>query len=304
MYHVPVLLEESVSGLNIDPDGVYLDLTFGGGGHSREILKRLKDGCLIGFDQDSDALANVPDDSRFIFVNHNFRYLRNFLRYCGYDEADGILADLGVSSHEFDEAGRGFSFRFDAELDMRMNQRSRLKATDILNTYSEEDLTRIFRNYGEVDNVRRLVDLIVKARTEKMITRSEEFLQVIAPCVPKQKAKKYLAQVYQALRIEVNGELEALEDMLKEAERALRPGGRLVVITYHSLEDRIVKNFLKSGNFEGKVEKDFYGHVKRNFELVNRKVIVPSEEEIERNPRARSAKLRIAEKRKDEKMIK
>ena len=297
MYHVPVLLEESVSGLNIDPDGVYLDLTFGGGGHSREILKRLKDGCLIGFDQDSDALANVPDDSRFIFVNHNFRYLRNFLRYCGYDEADGILADLGVSSHEFDEAGRGFSFRFDAELDMRMNQRSRLKATDILNTYSEENLIRIFRNYGEVDNVRRLVDLIVKARTEKMITRSEEFLQVIAPCVPKQKEKKYLAQVYQALRIEVNGELEALEDMLKEAERALRPGGRLVVITYHSLEDRIVKNFLKSGNFEGKVEKDFYGHVKRNFELVNRKVIVPSEEEIERNPRARSAKLRIAEKR-------
>ena len=297
MYHVPVLLEESVSGLNIDPDGVYLDLTFGGGGHSREILKRLKDGCLIGFDQDSDALANVPDDSRFIFVNHNFRYLRNFLRYCGYDEADGILADLGVSSHEFDEAGRGFSFRFDAELDMRMNQRSRLKATDILNTYSEEDLIRIFRNYGEVDNVRRLVDLVVKARTEKMISRSEEFLQVIAPCVPKQKEKKYLAQVYQALRIEVNGELEALEDMLKEAERALRPGGRLVVITYHSLEDRIVKNFLKSGNFEGKVEKDFYGHVKRNFELVNRKVIVPSEEEIERNPRARSATVRIAEKR-------
>ena len=297
MYHVPVLLEESVSGLNIDPDGVYLDLTFGGGGHSREILKRLKDGCLIGFDQDSDALANVPDDSRFIFVNHNFRYLRNFLRYCGYDEADGILADLGVSSHEFDEAGRGFSFRFDAELDMRMNQRSRLKATDILNTYSEENLIRIFRNYGEVDNVRRLVDLIVNARTGKMITRSEEFLQVIAPCVPKQKEKKYLAQVYQALRIEVNGELEALEDMLKEAERALRPGGRLVVITYHSLEDRIVKNFLKSGNFEGEVEKDFYGHVKRNFELVNRKVIVPSEEEIERNPRARSAKLRIAEKR-------
>ena len=297
MYHVPVLLEESVSGLNIDPDGVYLDLTFGGGGHSREILKRLKDGCLIGFDQDSDALANVPDDSRFIFVNHNFRYLRNFLRYCGYDEADGILADLGVSSHEFDEAGRGFSFRFDAELDMRMNQRSRLKATDILNTYSEENLIRIFRNYGEVDNVRRLVDLIVNARTGKMITRSEEFLQVIAPCVPKQKEKKYLAQVYQALRIEVNGELEALEDMLKEAERALRPGGRLVVITYHSLEDRIVKNFLKSGNFEGKVEKDFYGHVKRNFEMVNRKVIVPSEEEIERNPRARSAKLRIAEKR-------
>ena len=296
MYHVPVLLEESIAGLNIDPDGVYLDLTFGGGGHSREILKRLKEGCLIGFDQDSDALDNVPDDDRFVFVNHNFRYLRNFMRYCGYDEADGILADLGVSSHEFDEADRGFSFRFDSELDMRMNQRSKLKATDILNSYSEEELTRVFRNYGEVDNVRRLVDLIVKARAEKTINRSEEFLQVIAPCVPKQKEKKYLAQVYQALRIEVNGELEALEEMLQQAELALRPGGRLVIITYHSLEDRIVKNFLKSGNFEGKVEKDFYGHVKRNFELVNRKVIVPSEEEIERNPRARSAKLRIAEK--------
>ncbi len=296
LYHVPVLLEESVSGLNIDPEGVYLDLTFGGGGHSREILRHLGGGCLIGFDQDSDALANVPDDSRFIFVNHNFRYLRNFLRYCGYDNADGILADLGVSSHEFDEAGRGFSFRFDAELDMRMNRRGRLKATDILNSYSEEELIRVFREYGEVDNARGLVSLIIKARDEKPIGRSEEFLQVIAPRVPKQKEKKYLAQVYQALRIEVNGELDALKEMLQQAELALRPGGRLVVITYHSLEDRIVKNFLKSGNFEGKIEKDFYGHVKRNFELVNRKVIVPSDEEIERNPRARSAKLRIAEK--------
>ncbi|MBC5622086.1 16S rRNA (cytosine(1402)-N(4))-methyltransferase RsmH [Butyricimonas hominis] len=296
LYHVPVLLEESVSGLNIDPEGVYLDLTFGGGGHSREILRHLGGGCLIGFDQDSDALANVPDDSRFIFVNHNFRYLRNFLRYCGYDNADGILADLGVSSHEFDEAGRGFSFRFDAELDMRMNRRGRLKATDILNSYSEEDLIRVFREYGEVDNARGLVSLIIKAREERPLGRSEEFLQVIAPRVPKQKEKKYLAQVYQALRIEVNGELDALKEMLQQAELALRPGGRLVVITYHSLEDRIVKNFLKSGNFEGKIEKDFYGHVKRNFELVNRKVIVPSDEEIERNPRARSAKLRIAEK--------
>ena len=296
LYHVPVLLEESVSGLNIDPEGVYLDLTFGGGGHSREILRHLGGGCLIGFDQDSDALANVPDDSRFIFVNHNFRYLRNFLRYCGYDNADGILADLGVSSHEFDEAGRGFSFRFDAELDMRMNRRGRLKATDILNSYSEEELIRVFREYGEVDNARGLVSLIIKAREERPLGRSEEFLQVIAPRVPKQKEKKYLAQVYQALRIEVNGELDALKEMLQQAELALRPGGRLVVITYHSLEDRIVKNFLKSGNFEGKIEKDFYGHVKRNFELVNRKVIVPSDEEIERNPRARSAKLRIAEK--------
>ena len=300
-YHTPVLLEESVGLLSVDPAGTYVDLTFGGGGHSRRILSLLgPEGRLYGFDQDRDTLANRPDDGRFHYVESNFRFLRAALRLRGVAQVDGILADLGVSSHHFDAVERGFSFRGTAPLDMRMNQRSRLKATDILNTYSEEDLTRIFRNYGEVDNVRRLVDLIVKARTEKMITRSEEFLQVIAPCVPKQKEKKYLAQVYQALRIEVNGELEALEDMLKEAERALRPGGRLVVITYHSLEDRIVKNFLKSGNFEGKVEKDFYGHVKRNFELVNRKVIVPSEEEIERNPRARSAKLRIAEKRKDD----
>lgn len=190
LYHVPVLLEESVFGLNIDPEGVYLDLTFGGGGHSREILKRLDGGCLIGFDQDSDALANVPDDSRFIFVNHNFRYLRNFLRYCGYDKADGILADLGVSSHEFDEAGRGFSFRFDAELDMRMNRKGRLKATDVLNTYSEEELIRVFREYGEVENARGLVGLILKARAEKFIERSEEFLQVIAPRVPEAEGEK------------------------------------------------------------------------------------------------------------------
>lgn len=295
-YHVPVLLEESVAGLNIDPDGVYLDLTFGGGGHSREILKRLSEGCLIGFDQDSDAWKMCRKMIGFIFVNHNFRYLRNFLRYCGFEHADGILADLGVSSHEFDEAERGFSFRFDAALDMRMNRRNRLKATDVLNTYTEESLIHLFRDYGEVENARRLVSLIVKEREEKEIARSDEFLQVIAPCVPKLKEKKYLAQVFQALRIEVNGELEALEDMLQQAEMALRPGGRLVIITYHSLEDRIVKNFLKSGNFEGKVEKDFYGRVKKSFELVNRKVIVPTEEEVDRNPRARSAKLRIAEK--------
>ena len=295
------MLDESIELLDIRPGGTYVDVTFGGGGQSRSILERLSgSGRLFAFDQDRDARRNLPDDPRLVFVESNFRFMRGWLRCHGVERVDGILADLGVSSHHFDAVERGFSFRGTAPLDMRMNQRSRLKATDILNTYSEEDLTRIFRNYGEVDNVRRLVDLIVKARTEKMITRSEEFLQVIAPCVPKQKEKKYLAQVYQALRIEVNGELEALEDMLKEAERALRPGGRLVVITYHSLEDRIVKNFLKSGNFEGKVEKDFYGHVKRNFELVNRKVIVPSEEEIERNPRARSAKLRIAEKRKDD----
>lgn len=297
-YHVPVLLEESVLGLDIKPDGVYVDLTFGGGGHSREILNHLGDGVLVGFDQDEDALANVPDDDRFQFVNHNFRYLRNFLRLYDIEEVDGILADLGVSSHEFDEAGRGFSFRFDAELDMRMNRRSRLTAADVLSTYPEEDLVSLFRNYGEIDNARRLAGMIVKARGEHKINTSDEFYQVIEPCIPKQKEKKYLAKAYQALRIEVNGELDVLKEMLEQAEMVLKPGGRLVVITYHSLEDRLVKNFLKAGNFEGKIEKDLiYGHTETRFELVNRKVVVPSDEEIERNPRARSAKLRIAEKK-------
>lgn len=298
-YHVPVLLDESVSGLDIRPGGLYLDLTFGGGGHSGEILRRMDtDGCLMGFDQDEDALANIPDDDRFIFVNHNFRYLRNFMRYYGYEEADGILADLGVSSHEFDEADRGFSFRFDAELDMRMNRRSKLTAADVLNTYDAERLTGIFRNYGEVGNARKLADFIVRGRNGKEIKTSEEFYQAIAPCVPKLKEKKYLAKVYQALRIEVNGELDALKEMMEQAMEVLKPGGRLVIITYHSLEDRLVKNFLKAGNAEGKVEKDIlYGHVNHDFELINRKVIVPTEEEIERNPRARSAKLRIARKK-------
>ena len=297
-YHTPVLLDDSVSGLNIRQGGVYLDLTFGGGGHSGEILRRLDaDGRLLGFDQDEDAAANVPDDNRFIFVNHNFRYLRNFVRYYGYEEVDGILADLGVSSHEFDEADRGFSFRFDAELDMRMNRRSRLTAATVLNTYDGEQLTAIFKDYGEVENARRLADAIVKARSGAEIKTSEEFMQAIACCVPKAKEKKYLAKVYQALRIEVNGELGALKQMMRQAMDVLKPGGRLVVITYHSLEDRIVKNFLKSGNADGKVEKDLvFGSVRHDFELVNRKVIVPSEEEIARNPRARSAKLRIAEK--------
>ena len=298
-YHVPVLLEESVSGLNIKPGGIYLDLTFGGGGHSREILNRLgKKGCLMGFDQDEDAMQNVPDDERFIFVNHNFRYLRNFMRYYGLEEADGILADLGVSSHEFDEADRGFSFRFDAELDMRMNRRSRLTAAEVLNTYDEQRLCTLFRNYGEVENARRLANLVVKARTGKALVTSGDLYQAILPCIPKMKEKKYLAKVYQALRIEVNGELEALEEMLENAMEVLKPGGRLVVITYHSLEDRLVKNFFKSGNAEGKMEKDLiFGHVNHGFELVNRIVIVPSDEEVERNPRARSAKLRIVEKK-------
>lgn len=298
-YHVPVLLKESVDGLDITPGGIYLDLTFGGGGHSREILRRMdKEGCLLGFDQDEDAMENVPEDDRFIFVNHNFRYLRNFTRYYGYKEVDGILADLGVSSHEFDEAERGFSFRFDAELDMRMNRRNRLTAAMVLNTYDPDSLTAIFRNYGEVGNARRLAENIVKARTEAEIKTSEEFYRAIENCIPKMKEKKYLAKVYQALRIEVNGELDALKEMMEEAMDILKPGGRLVVITYHSLEDRIVKNFLRAGNVEGKLEKDvLYGHTDHNFELVNRKVIVPTEEEIAENPRARSAKLRIARKK-------
>ncbi len=298
-YHIPVLLDESVSGLNIKPDGVYLDLTFGGGGHSREILNRLgEEGCLMGFDQDEDAMQNVPDDGRFVFVNHNFRYLRNFMRFYGLEKADGILADLGVSSHEFDEADRGFSFRFDAELDMRMNRRSRLTAAEVLNGYDEQRLCSLFRNYGEVENARRLVDFIVKARAGKALVTSGDLYQAILPCIPKMKEKKYLAKVYQALRIEVNGELDALEDMLENAMEVLKPGGRLVVITYHSLEDRLVKNFFKSGNAEGKVDKDLiFGHINHGFELVNRKVIVPTDDEVERNPRARSAKLRIVEKK-------
>lgn len=295
-YHVPVLLKESVDGLDIRPGGLYLDLTFGGGGHSAEILRRMDgDARLMGFDQDEDAEANVPEDERFIFVNHNFRYFRNFMRYYGWERVDGILADLGVSSHEFDEAERGFSFRFDAALDMRMNRRGRLTAAEVLNTYEAERLAAMFRNYGEVENANRLADAVVKARTREDIKTSGDFYRAIEYCVPKMKEKKYLAKVYQALRIEVNGELDALEEMLGQVMEVLQPGGRLVVITYHSLEDRIVKNFLKSGNSAGREDKDLvFGRVARHFELVNRKVIVPSEEEIAYNPRARSAKLRIA----------
>lgn len=298
-YHVPVLLNESIEGLAIKPDGLYLDLTFGGGGHSKEILRHLNtNGTLMGFDQDEDALKNVPADDRFIFVNHNFRYLRHFLRYYDFDQVDGILADLGVSSHEFDEADRGFSFRFDAVLDMRMNQRSTLTASTVLNDYDEDALIRIFREYGEVDNARRLVGEILKGRALEPIRTSEQFHRIIERCIPKLKEKKYLAKVYQALRIEVNGELDVLKEMLTHAMNVLKPGGRLVVITYHSLEDRLVKNFMKAGNFEGKVEKDaIFGSVKKDFDLVNRKVIVPTADEIERNPRARSAKLRIAVKK-------
>lgn len=294
-YHNPVLLKESVDGLIVTPDGIYVDVTFGGGGHSREILSRLTEkGRLVGFDQDEDVLANIPDDDRFTFVRHNFRFLKNFLRYLEIEKVDGILGDLGVSSHDFDEADRGFSFRFDARLDMRMNQKATKDAAFVVNNYSEEDLIRIFREYGELKNARSIVNRLVAARSAKPIVTTTEFTDIVKLCLPRNAEKKFLAMAFQALRIEVNNELDVLKDFLIHAKQVLKPGGHLSVITYHSLEDRLVKNFFKAGNFEGKVEKDFYGNVITPFELVNRKVIVPSKEEIEENPRARSAKLRIA----------
>lgn len=297
-YHVPVLLKPSVDGLDIHPGGKYMDLTFGGGGHSREILSRLDgDSQLMAFDQDIDAVANLPEDGRLIFVNHNFRYLANFMRYYGWDGVDGILADLGVSSHEFDEAERGFSFRFDAPLDMRMNQSADLTAARVLNEYGVEDLKRIFADYGELDGAYRVASAIVRYREESELKTSGDLYKAVERFIPRDKEKKFLAKLYQALRIEVNGELEVLEEMLSSAMSVLKPGGRLSVITYHSLEDRLVKNFFKSGNAQGKVEKNpITGSVNFNFKEVNRKVIVPSDEEIAVNPRSRSAKLRILEK--------
>ena len=298
-YHVPVLLHECMEGLNISKDGVYVDVTFGGGGHSREILSRLgENGTLYGFDQDADAEHNIPADNRFTFVRSNFRYLYNFMRYHGECEnVDGLLADLGVSSHHFDDKDRGFSFRFDGVLDMRMNMRAGQTAADIVNNYSAEELADVFYLYGELKVARKLAAVLVKAREEKKIEKISDFLEVIKPFVGKDKEKKFLAQAFQALRIEVNDEMRALKEMLKSTLRVLKPGGRLVVITYHSLEDRLVKNFLKTGNFEGKSEQDFFGNVQSPFRLINNKVIIPTDEEIERNPRSRSAKLRIAEKR-------
>ena len=300
-YHVPVLLMPSVDGMNIRPDGTYVDVTFGGGGHSSEILSRLGDGGrLLGFDQDEDAEQNIVDNPHFIFVRSNFRYLHNFLRYHDIEEVDAILADLGVSSHHFDDSERGFSFRFDSALDMRMNKRAGDTAADIINTYDEERLADIFYLYGELKNSRKLASVLVKARAGQKITTISEFLEVIKPLFGREREKKELAKVFQALRIEVNQEMEALKEMLYAATEALKPGGRLVVITYHSLEDRMVKNMMKTGNVEGKMEKDFFGNVQTPFRLVNNKVIVPDEAEIERNPRSRSAKLRIAEKKGEE----
>ena len=298
VYHIPVLLNESIEGMNLHADGIYADMTFGGGGHSKEILRRMGEDChLYSFDQDEDAEKNIIDDKRFTFVRSNFRYLRNFMRYYGVEQLNGILADLGVSSHHFDDSERGFSFRFDGKLDMRMNKRAGMTAADIVNTYDEEKLADVFYLYGELKNSRKLAATIAKARQQKQITTIGEFLDIIKPLFGREREKKELAKVFQALRIEVNHEMEALKEMLYEATDLLKPGGRLVVITYHSLEDRMVKNLIKAGNIEGKVEQDFYGNVQSPFRAVNNNVIVPTDEEVNQNPRSRSAKLRIAEKR-------
>ena len=298
-YHVPVLLNESIDGLNICQGGVYVDVTFGGGGHSREILRRLgAQGRLYSFDQDADALQNVPEgDERFTFVQSNFRYLSNWMRYYGEEEVDGVLADLGVSSHHFDDEQRGFSFRFDAPLDMRMNQKASHTAADIVNGYSEERLADVLYLYGELRNARRIAAALVRARQSHPIATTQQLSDAVAPVIGREREKKELAKVFQSLRIEVNHEMEALKEMLQAAVNVLRPGGRLSVITYHSLEDRIVKNFMKTGNAEGRMNQDFFGRIEAPFRLVNNKVLVPTDEEQASNPRSRSAKLRIAEKK-------
>ena len=298
-YHNPVLLNESVDGLNIWKGGRFVDATFGGGGHSREILSRLDaDGHLYSFDQDADAEKNAEgwDEAKFTFVRSNFRFLKNFLKYHGVEQIDGLLADLGVSSHHFDDSERGFSFRFEGKLDMRMNQRAGMTAADVVNTYDEKRLADIFYLYGELKQSRKLASAIVKARQTRPVDTVGDFLEVVKPFFRSEREKKDMAKVFQALRIEVNHEMDALRDMLKGATEMLRPGGRLVVITYHSLEDRIVKNLMKTGNVEGKEDKDFFGKLNTPFRLVNRQVIVPSDEEMALNPRSRSAKLRVAEK--------
>lgn len=296
-YHVPVLLKESVDGLDIKPDGIYVDVTFGGGGHSREILSRLgKKGHLYSFDQDADAEKNIVDDNRFTFVRSNFRYLRNWMRYYDVEKIDGLLTDLGVSSHHFDDETRGFSFRFDAPLDMRMNKRAGKTAADIINEYSEEALADVFYLYGEMKNARRIAAAICTYRQEHRIETTSDLMAATEKMIRSEKEKKDLARIFQALRIEVNHEMDALRDMLKGAVQLLSSGGRLCVITYHSLEDRIVKNLMKAGNVEGKVEQDFFGRISSPLRPITNKVIIPSDEEQKTNPRSRSAKLRIGEK--------
>lgn len=297
-YHVPVLLKESVDALNVQPDGTYIDLTFGGGGHSREILSRLgENGRLFGFDQDADAARNVPhDDKRFTFIRSNFRYLAHWARYYDALGADGILADLGVSSHHLDAPERGFSFRFDSLLDMRMNQNGKMSAADVLNTYDEAELARILKWYGELPNARRLAATIVKARATKPLLRAEELTALVEPLLPRNRSKKELAKLFQALRIEVNGEMNVLAEMLAAAAHVLKPNGRLVVLTYHSLEDRMVKNMMRSGNTDGRLEQDFFGNPVSPFRTISNKPILPDAQEQEVNPRSRSAKLRVAER--------
>ena len=316
-YHVPVLLKESVNGLHIKPNGIYVDVTFGGGGHSREILSRLgADGHLFSFDQDADAENNIfedrgdakdcsneqkgkrfVDDSRFTFVRSNFRFLKNWMQYYGIEQIDGLLGDLGVSSHHFDDESRGFSFRFDAPLDMRMNKRAGKTAADIVNEYDEEQLANLFYIYGELKSSRRIASTLTNARRQKPIATTSDFISAVEPLFKREREKKDMAKLFQALRIEVNHEMTALKEMLMAATDVMKPGGRLSIITYHSLEDCIVKNIMKTGNIEGKIEQDFFGHIDSPYKLINNKVIVPSEEEQSQNPRSRSAKLRIAERK-------
>jgi 16S rRNA (cytosine1402-N4)-methyltransferase len=296
-YHIPVMLDECIRGLEIKKDGTYVDVTFGGGGHSREILKHLGDnGKLYAFDQDSDAAKNLPDDERLVFINHNFRYIKQFMTYLKALPVDGILADLGISSYQINEAEKGFAHRLDGELDMRMDQHAKLKANDIVNHYSEKDLLRIFNQYGEVKNAFKLVQLILEKRKTEPVRTIIDFKEAIKNCTPPREESKYLSQVFQALRIEVNSELRALEVLLESSPELLGPGGRLVVMSYHSLEDRLVKNFIQSGNISGEVDKDFFGNKKEVFRAISKKPLTPSDEEININKRARSAKLRIAEK--------
>lgn len=316
-YHVPVLLKESVDGLHIKPNGIYVDVTFGGGGHSREIFSRLgADGHLFSFDQDADAENNIfedrgdakdcsneqkgkrfVDDSRFTFIRSNFRFLKNWMQFYGIEQIDGLLGDLGVSSHHFDDESRGFSFRFDAPLDMRMNKRAGKTAADIVNEYDEEQLANLFYIYGELKKSRRIASALTNARRQKPIATTSDFISAVEPLFKREREKKDMAKLFQALRIEVNHEMTALKEMLMAATDVMKPGGRLSIITYHSLEDRIVKNIMKTGNIEGKVEQDFFGHIDSPYKLINNKVIVPSEEEQSQNPRSRSAKLRIAERK-------
>ena len=295
-YHIPALLDQSIEGLNINPNGIYVDVTFGGGGHARKIFSLLKKGHLIAFDQDQDAERNIIDHPNFHFVNHNFRYLTNFINYLGFEKVDGIIADLGVSSHHFNEASRGFSFRFNGPLDMRMNREATKTAADVLNNHSEESLIKIFRQYGELKNAFGLTQTILKERKEAEFNNIEDFVKRINPNIPKNGEHKYLAKVFQALRIEVNDEMSALEDFLTQLPNIINTEGRVVIITYHSLEDRMVKNYLKSDSFDGKIEKDLYGNTITSFKAINRKVIIPSDEEIATNNRVRSAKMRIVEK--------